>query len=161
MTLYEKFLEIALKELGVHEEGGENKGKRVQEYQKAAGINPGDPWCAAFINWCAEQAALALGLKSPLEQIKLQGYVQAYYDFFKPKGVVITDLKNVKAGDLFLVLHAPNHYGHIGLVKDTDLVKKRFHSVEGNSNDEGSREGYEVCTNFRPATEKIVFIRWA
>ena len=35
--------------------------------------------------------------------------------------------------------------GHIGFVTKVDLVNKTFETIEGNSNDEGSREGYEVA----------------
>lgn len=38
-------------EVGV-DEVGYNRGKRVEEYQRAAGAKPGDKYCAAFVTWC-------------------------------------------------------------------------------------------------------------
>ena len=49
-------LETAKAELakGVHEEGV-NTGAEVDQYLKAAGVGPGNPWCASFVTWALEQ----------------------------------------------------------------------------------------------------------
>ncbi len=50
-------LEVAKKELaaGVKEEGT-NTGEKVDEYLAAAGVGPGNPWCASFVTWSLEKA---------------------------------------------------------------------------------------------------------
>lgn len=52
------WLEIAEKEIGVHEvKGGENP--RILEYHAATSLHAREdeiPWCAAFVNWCLKQA---------------------------------------------------------------------------------------------------------
>ncbi len=50
-------LEVAQKEFarGVHEEGT-NTGADVDKYLAAAGVAPGNPWCASFITWSLEQS---------------------------------------------------------------------------------------------------------
>lgn len=54
------WLEIAEKEVGVHEvKGGENP--RILEYHAATTLGAREdeiPWCAAFVCWCLEQANL-------------------------------------------------------------------------------------------------------
>jgi hypothetical protein len=37
----------------------------------------------------------------------------------------------------------------------------RFWTIEGNTNDDGSREGFKVATRRRRVNERVVFLRWA
>ena len=43
------------RQLGVHETGV-NTGAEVDKYLAAAGVGPGNPWCASFVTWSLEQA---------------------------------------------------------------------------------------------------------
>ena len=47
-------LKTAETQLGVKEEGT-NTGAKVDEYLKAAGVPPGNPWCASFVTWSLAQ----------------------------------------------------------------------------------------------------------
>ena len=47
-------LKTAETQLGVKEEGT-NTGAKVDEYLKAAGVPPGNPWCASFVTWALAQ----------------------------------------------------------------------------------------------------------
>ena len=49
-------LRVAQTQRGVREVGGANTGPQVDEYLEAAGVSPGNPWCAAFMTWSLEQA---------------------------------------------------------------------------------------------------------
>ena len=51
-------LEVAKGELakGVREVGGANVGADVNKYLAAAGVPPGNPWCASFVTWALEQS---------------------------------------------------------------------------------------------------------
>ena len=49
-------LKIARAEVGVAEVGGNNRGRRVEEYLAAVGLGPGNPWCAAYVAWVMRQA---------------------------------------------------------------------------------------------------------
>jgi cell wall-associated NlpC family hydrolase len=40
----------------VHEIGSTNTGPQVDKYLEAAGVSPGNPWCASFVTWSLEQA---------------------------------------------------------------------------------------------------------
>ena len=63
IAIRERALEIALGEAGVREVGGNNRGSRVEEYLRAVGLPPGQPWCCAFVLWCYEQACAEFGVK--------------------------------------------------------------------------------------------------
>ncbi len=54
-----KIVEIAEAEAAanVREVGGPNRGERVQLYQRAIGMAPGSPWCAAFVAWIVREAS--------------------------------------------------------------------------------------------------------
>ncbi len=57
-----KLVETALSEVGVHEEGGNNLGPKVREYQGATWLEPGAwAWCAAFVCWCVRKAYQGAG----------------------------------------------------------------------------------------------------
>ena len=49
-------LRVAQTQRGVRETGGANTGPQVDQYLEAAGVSPGNPWCASFITWSLEQA---------------------------------------------------------------------------------------------------------
>lgn len=151
---------IALNEKGVKEEGKANWGPKVKEYLAAAQIDVPAAWCAAFCNWSAEHAAKSLGVTSPLEAVPLQGYVQSYVDFGKKHGWFVPRTE-AKRGDLICIWHQSlNRYGHVGLVTGWSADKKRIATVEGNSNTDGSRDGFEVVTHERTPTTNIQILRW-
>jgi hypothetical protein len=134
--------------IGVDEPDGDNRGPAVEWLLKGANLNPGEPWCAAFVNRCAEIACAKKNVRSPLERVPLQGYVQSYYQYAAEDGWLTTD---PAPGDLFLIWHrAKNRYAHMGVVAFA-YSDGRFDTVEGNSNSVGSREGIEVAANTRIA----------
>ena len=49
-------LQIAESQKGVHEIGSTNTGPQVDQYLSAAGVSPGNPWCASFVTWSLEHA---------------------------------------------------------------------------------------------------------
>lgn len=55
-TIRDKVVQVAYSQLGVKEIGGENRGPDVEKYLAYAHAGPGDPWCAAFVQWCFGQA---------------------------------------------------------------------------------------------------------
>lgn len=140
MTLREKALEIAITQLGVQEAAGHhNTGADVEKYLKAVGLGPGYSWCMAFVYWCYQQAADAMGLQNPLA--KTGGVLDQWN---KRKAVYGT--VHPMPGDLF-IMDFGNGEGHTGLVEVAD--HKFIYPIEGNTNDDGSREGYEVCRRKR------------
>ena len=151
-------LAVAHDFVGLREIGGDNRGPGVEWILRAAGLSPGAPWCAAYVNRAVEVACAIHNVVSPLESVPLQGYVQSYYEHGVENGW-LAPFTRVIPGDLFLVYsQTKGRYAHIGFVDR--LVNGTIHTVEGNTNDDGSREGYGVFTRERPLSERIIFLHW-
>lgn len=61
-----KWLEAAIKEIGVLEVPGSGDNPRVLEYHQTTTLKATDdsvPWCSSFVNWCMKQAGIE-GTKS-------------------------------------------------------------------------------------------------
>lgn len=161
MNLREKTLQLASVYVGAAEVGT-NAGRLVERWQGDGKIRKGDPWCAAYVNGIAHDAADILGVVSPLESVPLQGYVQSYFEHFQRLGYIVSP-EAALPGDLF-VLWYPHlrRYGHVGFVgpDGVDVRAKRYATVEGNTNRDGSREGDGVYAKRRILGRHVQFIRW-
>lgn len=143
----------------LREVGGDNRGPGVEWMLKGADLPPGEPWCAAFVNRVAEVACAKLNIRSPLEDVPLQGFVKSYVDYGEPRGWLRPETEPPGFGDLFVVFHpSKGRFAHIGFVADPHSVGDRFLTVEGNSNRDGGRNGFEVVQNQREAGPGIRFL---
>jgi hypothetical protein len=145
MTLGEKAVEAALSQVGVHEDpGNNNTGPQVNAYLKAVGLGPGYSWCMAFVYWCFNDAAAKLAVKNPM--LKTGGVLRQWNERKLKHGQV-----HPMPGDVF-IMDFGGGLGHTGIVERVDGIW--VYTIEGNSNDEGAREGFEVCKR-RRQTDKI------
>lgn len=154
MTLSEKALEIAITQLGIRENGSSNSGKEVDQYLKSVALKPGLPWCMAFVYWCYNQAATVAGVPNFL--IRTGGVLHQWNEQ-QPQRKIVLDkvLKKpaiIQPGAVFIMDYGKGT-GHTGLVER--IHNGLIETVEGNTNDEGSREGYEVCRR----TRKLALIK--
>ncbi len=144
--LLEQAIEIATGEIGVREDPmGSNRGKRVEQYQASVGVDPGEPWCAAFLFFCFREAAKALKVPNPV--IKT-GSVLDHWNRARDKGIktllhdeALDDPSKVKPGMIFIISTGGGN-GHTGIV--TRVAGGKLETIEGNTNDGGSREGIGV-----------------
>ncbi len=146
-----RVLEVAANEIGVREEPpGSNRGKRVCQYQRAVGVDSGEPWCVAFIYFCFGSAALALGVKNPMDvgDCKTGSVLDLWNRARRAANAVIVlrdqaldDPRKVVAGMIFAISTGGGN-GHVGLVANVN--GNRLETIEGNTNDGGSREGIGV-----------------
>ena len=143
------------------EEIGNNRGPAVEWFQARGEIGPGDAWCAAFVNGIVEVTCAAHNIRSPLEAVNFQGYVQSYYQHAEREGWLI-EWDQIFPGALFVKWFGPpkSRYAHIGFVDTPLLTAKEFKTVEGNSNDDGSAEGYKIAQNWREDGEEYRYIDW-
>jgi hypothetical protein len=158
----EAALMYALDFLHVVEVGGDNRGPGVEFFQRSANLNPGSPWCAAFVNACAEMAAAVINKeRSPLEKVELQGYVPSYYQWAKKLDLLVP-FEEIIPGDLFLLwFESKDRHAHIGFIDRVDLDEDRYGTIEGNTDDKASREGIKVARRIRTPRKGDVFVRWA
>ncbi|MDM1295285.1 peptidoglycan-binding protein [Sphingobacterium sp. N143] len=136
-------LRIATAEIGVREEGGENRGLRVKEYLAYVGLGGGYPWCAAFVSWCYGQA----GLPSPRTAWSPALFPKRR--LYKPREI---SLGAVKTADLFAIYSIGlGRIHHVGLVKS--YKRGVLVTVEGNSND-------RVESRRRPLSTVYAIANW-
>jgi len=153
MTLQDKALEVAISQLGVQEQPiGSNRGPQVDLYIRSVGLDPAGkhPWCMAFVYWCHSQAAEKIGVQNPMLKT---GGVLLQWQKRKDRYRGLTP----QPGDVFIMDYG-NGVGHTGIVEkaDNDFV----YTIEGNTNDEGSREGFEVCRRKRPRAKIAGYLRF-
>ena len=67
-------------------------------------------------------------------------------------GVIIVIAGVFQQGSIFLVRDTATDWTHTGIVTGADLDS--FDTIEGNTNDDGLREGTEVCARSRGYTAK-------
>jgi hypothetical protein len=138
-----ELLKIARKEIGVQEDPPySNRGARVEEYLKSVNLVPGNPWCAAFVYWCFQQASISLNRANPLPRTG-----SCMNHWYITKGEKLTSLTaflnpdDIKPGDVFII-NRQGGKGHTGIV--TGVCNGYIYTIEGNSNAFHSAEGYEV-----------------
>lgn len=135
-------------QLGVTEATGHNDGPAVESYLKSVGLGKGYPWCMAFVYWCAKQAAAKLGLENPL--YKTGGVLEEWQS---GRGTHLTD---PEPGSIFIMkLTSGYHTGVVSGVFPNGLI----HTIDGNTNSNGSREGTKVLRKVRYHKDMIGYIR--
>ncbi len=136
---------------GPREIGGANCGPWVRLYMDG---NEGSawPWCAGFATFVLRQAAAHAGVSLPLMRTfscdSLAADAQAKHRLVQDAQLGDQNpAALLRPGSLFLVRRTPGDWVHTGIL--TAAHGETFETIEGNTNDTGDREGYEVCKRFR------------
>jgi hypothetical protein len=134
------------------EVGGPNRGPWVRLYMNGS---EGEefPWCAGFACFVLGQAAaLPFDPSVSCDEIGASGKKRGIF----VKGGPSFDTSRLQPGSLFLV-RRPDKPGwhHTGIV--IGMSPNAVTTIEGNTNDSGSREGFEVCRRVR-ATKALDFV---
>lgn len=149
---HDSFIQTARKELGVSEDPkGSNRGARVDEYNLTCGKDfIGAPWCASFTRWCFYQTGKkdVPGAYSP--------------DWYKKDRVI--QANSVQPGDQALIyFNSLGRFAHtIACITEVSRVGghvREITTIEGNSNSDGSREGFAVVSRIRPV-DSVTIVRW-
>lgn len=136
-------LKVALSQVGVMEKPpGSNKGPEINGYLKSVDCPPGSFWCAAFVYWCFKEAAANLNKANPL--FKTGGCLM-HWNKTTGKKIKSSETQNdpslVKPGQIFIIDHGGG-MGHTGIIEKVD--GGFIHTIEGNSNPQGSSNGIGV-----------------
>jgi hypothetical protein len=162
-----KLADIAETQIGVREEGGNNKGATVRQYQFATNLQPSAwPWCAAFVCWCVQH-----WLESPankhwlgLKIMTPEGWrprTAAAFGFIpwsreRPATtLMLPETATPQRGDIVVF-----DFSHIGIVSGTSRTKVL--TIEGNTNGRGDRDstsGDGVWSKERPRSLARCYIR--
>lgn len=130
------------------EVGGENMGPWVRYYMRGA-EGASYPWCAGFVSTCVLQAM------SAYPKAKLDFRYQVSCDKLAKDARSRNALTSTpEAGGLFLVKgKAAGDYVHVGIVTRV-ISREVIETIEGNTNNDGSREGYAVMRRTRSSRDK-------
>jgi peptidoglycan hydrolase-like protein with peptidoglycan-binding domain len=127
------------------EVGGENRGPWVRLYTDGQ-EGEDSPWCAGFATFILDQACLSGRVAMPLPKTLACDELRSCAgDRFLPQPTP-SQRRRITPGSLFLRPNPPGkkpRYAHTGIVVQADA--DTFKSIEGNTNDDGSAEGFEVC----------------
>ncbi|ESS68920.1 hypothetical protein MGMO_141c00030 [Methyloglobulus morosus KoM1] len=152
-TLGELVVAYAKQHLAQHprEVGGQNRGPWVRLYMEG---NEGQQWawCAGFTCFCLKQACELKGVPLPINP---SFSCDSLASSAKVNNRFVTKDK-AGPGSFFLVRNTATDWTHTGIVIES--YAEIFRSIEGNTNDEGSREGYEVCARTR-GYKKMDFVK--
>ncbi len=143
----------------VREVGGKNRGPRVEQYQRCVKLGPGDPWCAAFVAWCVMES---MGTAAPPRWCSGSAVTTWHKGrvMVAPAQRVTPDdagyalrvepgwiwIRSVDKASAIAARKGTWSIGHCGIVVAVDAAG--FHTVEGNTNAAGSREGDGVYRKF-------------
>jgi hypothetical protein len=104
-----------------------------------------------------KQAAETLGIKAP---IKGSFSCDSLAAQARSAGIFLSERAatpaKIPSGSLFLVRRTSTDWTHTGIVSDARNTV--FETLEGNTNDDGDREGYEVCERRRGYGKKDFII---
>ena len=130
-------------------EVGKNAGPDVEKYLHCLSMTKGSPWCAAFVSWCVMTSR---GLAKPPKWCS--GSAVSLFQMSGKNAIKVTpvdaDFKSkVKPGYIWSRAQDATAaaaarkgswcQGHTGIVVAVDATG--FHTIEGNTNAAGSREG--------------------
>jgi hypothetical protein len=126
-------LEFARSTIGIREASGRNDGEEVEEILKAVGLQgSGAPWCAAYVVWVGDSA---LGRdRNPYPRSAWSPDFVRHAQWNRGTGRVPSP-----ASTFGIYFSSLKRVGHTGLI---EKVSGDFAvTIEGNTNDGGSRDG--------------------
>lgn len=171
MSIRRQLVAAASREVGVREQGGNNRGDRIQVYQAATWLKPGDwPWCAAFCSWSLRAALIAAGVPpKTADSWRCQDASAFGWIAWAQRAIgcrALPPATSPIAGDLVVFdFNGPTAAGggHIGIVELGGAVGAPFTTIEGNTGVAGAREttgGTDgVCRKSRGVRLVANFIR--
>ncbi len=148
---------IAATQIGVEEiPRGSNNGPFVNMYQDDNNGAHAESWCADFVCWCARRL---IHERSPTPTIMPPRTSLAYG--FGDWARTIPGAKVLLPGKTALQRNDIVEYtfSHVGIVQDFSPGSGLLHAIEGNTNADGSREGYEVILHPRYLSAVRAIIR--
>ncbi len=141
--------------------GGQNCGPWVRLYMKG---KEGQEWawCAGFVCFIMNQAADTLNVSAPLsttfgcDELATSAKKKGLFVSEKQVSGSNPSKSQMPQGSIFLNRKTDKDWTHTGFV--IAFHDETFETIEGNTNDSGDREGYEVCSRIQSYKNKD-FIR--
>ena len=141
--------------VGTGEEGGENRAPMVERFPREVQLEPGYPWCAAFVYHVGKWSHYDHYRKASSWPLPATASCKELAQFAMRNGV-LSEIP--MEGSVFLLAtHATHEFHHTGVVatvddqyatRDGDRIFVCT-TIEGNTNDDGSNEGRETLIKQR------------
>jgi len=133
------------------EVGGQNRGPWVRLYTDGR-EGEAFPWCAGFATTVLAQACATLGVPMPIERTLACDRMADTAGTRFVRGSTAGARARLRPGSFFLqqatgAERQRYRYRHTGIVVAASA--ETMATIEGNTNDDGSAEGYEVCARTR------------
>ena len=132
-TLLYEVINVARPQIGTWEDPpGSNRGRTVSAYLRSVSLAPGNPWCAAFVYWCFEQASVSHNMENPVVKT---GSCMSHWK--RTTGVKITGAEAMRKPSLIepgliFIIDRGHGKGHTGIV--TGYRDGYITTIEGNAN---------------------------
>lgn len=156
--LSERVAKTYTSQLGVREATGNNDGKDVEKYLKAVKLGKGYAWCAAFVAWTYDQ--------HNIEHVR-SAWTPAWFPtaklIFKGSSTIreSTHGRTPARADVFgIYFPAKKRIAHVGFIDEFHQDRGYAVTVEGNTNEAGSREGDGVYKKRRLIKQIYAVSRW-
>ena len=153
-TLGEAVCRMARQYLGerAREVGGDNRGVWQRHFSRG---REGQPWCQDFATTCVFDAARALRRTKLPFPLVVNGVASSYVpwvvDSARRNGMLMAsaDPRPIPVGSMFFLKSANPQvpYSHVGIV--TKDLGNAVETIEGNTNADGSANGFEVASRHR------------
>lgn len=141
----QRVLAVAASQIGYRE----GRGNRTP-FGRWYGMD-GNPWCAMFVSWCLAAAGSPL---PPIDGASGSASVASLRRWGRRTGRLVT---HPQPGDLLLIDHGGGA-GHMGIVERVE-ADGTVHTIEGNTDADGGREGREVARRTREIRHNMVLLR--
>lgn len=148
-----KIKQTCEQQIGIRELTGNNDGKQVETYLSAVKLNKGNAWCAAFVSWVFQQC----GVINPMSGWCPNWFPadKVIYKIDKPT----INQETPQPGDVFgIYFPSKKRIAHVGfIIQWTDRYAV---TIEGNTNEAGSREGDGVYNKKRLKRQVYAISSW-
>lgn len=134
---------------------GSNNGGRLREVLKETEFKPGDPWCMYWV--VAVMIDVFKGKNNLPQSVLYTGSCQAAAEHAAELNKLS---RSAATGCIFVLMNTAGHFHHAGFVTAVDVYNGIIHTIEGNTNDNGSTEGYGVFYHKRNMSPLIRYIIW-
>lgn len=143
----------------------QNTGYIINWFLKRTQLDPGYPWCAAYVAHCGYEALFVeeAASKRSLWPLPLTASCQQLGDWVRknhPVAIVASD-KGAR-GNIFLAFYPEldgGRFGHTGIILQRN-ADGSYLTIEGNTNTDGSRDGWQVCYKTRRFGKADMLIDW-
>lgn len=153
MDLATASMNYASTQLGIHEEPkGSNSGPEVDAYLAYVGLKPGAAWCAAFVSYCINQASINNQIDTTFKKSASALHLATN------NPTLVMDRYRDPIANCIGIIDEGGGKGHTFFIPFVDN-QNNAHTIEGNTDHLGSREGWEVAARVRDIDSITYFLR--